>query len=273
MILNPLTGHSRGYGFVDYATDRAREMARSVLHNTNVDGEYIRVSRSHGKSTLYVGNLPLTASSADVVQTHLEKISNIPIKRIRKRSNYNYGFVEYSNHRQAQAALIALRNKSWSGCPLRVEVASASNSAMINNKKTSVTTTTTILNAPVVDVSNHNNIHFRFNSESHHSNDVQQKMSDRKSPEYSRSRSKSSEHGRFYKSSSIRVSEHHRDRDEKRRTLYVKNLDKSTRDIDFRSMFEAHGTLTRCLIIRDVPTRVMCIYVCVFVFMCICYRN
>ena len=46
-----------------------------------------------------------------------------------------------------------------------------------------------------------------------------------------------------------------RDENEKRRTLYIKNLDKSTTDEDFRRIFEKYGKLSRCLIIRDVPLR------------------
>eukprot|EP01083_Nonionella_stella_P046714 125113_1 len=43
--------------------------------------------------------------------------------------------------------------------------------------------------------------------------------------------------------------------DEKRTTLYVRNLNKSTTDLAFRNMFETYGELRRCLIIKDVPKR------------------
>ena len=131
-----------------------------------VRGSKIRVSRSCGKSTLYVGNLPpiLIDSSnnenmtnmsnmdeSQIIQYKLQELSLIPIKRIRKRKGYNYGFVEYENHRQAQAALISLRNCKWNQCELRVEIAStdlhtlkvAEDNISNNHQSHTIPTTTT----------------------------------------------------------------------------------------------------------------------------------
>ena len=197
IILNPDNGESRGYGFVDFATDRERERARKELHNVSFMGTKIRVSRSSNKCTLYVGNLPQfmedrdNAENYEEIKSKLEQISCIPIQRIRKRKGYNYGFVEYENHRQAQAALISLRNSSWDDCDLRVEIAE---NGLENERE-------------------------------HH-------------PKVA-SLHKKNERGSM----------------EKRKTLYIKNLSKSTSDFEFKSVFEKFGKLTRSLIIRDVPSR------------------
>ena len=247
VILDINTGRSRGCGFVDYTSYQSRENAIERLHNSLIHEQKIRVSRSEGKCTLYVGNLPpmsmpipITLDESSTIQEKLEQLSSIPIKRIRKRKGYNYGFVEYDNHRQAQAALISLRNAKWNEYELRVEIACTDlqdnteiNGVNHNNKENIPTTSTINIDTDIADrdISPQSSASLKYIPNPFISNDDD---NDNDQPQ---------------------PTQFKRDQNEKRRTLYIKNLDKSTNDEEFKCMFEAYGKLTRCLIIRDVPLR------------------
>lgn len=99
-----------GHGFVEFATRDSALTAIEKMNGTTLFGRLVKVELAHEKppssTTLYVGNLPFSVDDEKLYD--LFKDTN-PVKAhvVRTRNNLScgYGFVEYANRDDQQAAI------------------------------------------------------------------------------------------------------------------------------------------------------------------------
>ncbi|ETO11201.1 RNA-binding region RNP-1 domain-containing protein, partial [Reticulomyxa filosa] len=123
IILDRKSGRSKGYGFVHYAQFKDRDRAVRELQGKVIHGKPIRVTLSLSKCTLYVRNLPPSINSSDLCREKLQELAKVPIKEFRWKGNYC--FAEFVNFHHTNTALANLKNSTWDGVNLQVQVAHA----------------------------------------------------------------------------------------------------------------------------------------------------
>jgi len=254
VMIDPATGQSLGWGIVDYGSSSASEDARSRFHNTSLSGRRIEVSRSSGKRSLYIGNLPLS-DTEETITRRVGALSAVPLRRCIKRNNHKYGFLEFDTHRHAQAALVALKNAVWESNEIRVEVAGDKESQSQNRRGGD--------RRPSNQQNEQRPSMASKGSDRRYSDHRQH--SDYDDPRWSFNGNFDGNHfhGDFNGLSGAAPKrqnngdfngEHHSD-GERRRTLYLRALSTSTSDEELQSLFGRFGALTRCNVVRSNSSR------------------
>ena len=114
------TGHSHGYGFVEYATEMDAANAIQSLNGIQLENKFIKVAYSRqGKvkrAKLYVRGLPLGCRNIELEQL-FSSYGDIVESRVFTRSSQTDGFVLFSLRKQAKSAMAALNNVTPPGFP------------------------------------------------------------------------------------------------------------------------------------------------------------
>lgn len=239
--------------------------------------------------------MPANKFAADL-EPEINALTSVPLKAFRKQSNCNYGFVGYHDHREAQAALIALKDAKLNDREIRVEVAATElaadkNSGFHRNNKmdwnrdqhrdqhrdmdrsqewsqrrershdmnsdydlterdvygsgpSGPQSQSVNRQKPNIREYREHPQHHGFHELRNHRNDRGHRndRSDRNDGRHRNDRHQTHHHS-------------NRDEEEKRRTLFLQNINRSVSDEKIESLFVPFGRLTRFVIIRDVPSR------------------
>ena len=126
MTLDSITGHHKGYCFLEYDTPDAASLALESMHGVELCGRQIRVGRSNNFPSelppglprplgqrLYIANIHEAITEEDLLEIfssfgsvrHCILIHDPILKR-----HKHYGYVEFEEESVAQAALLTMKN-------------------------------------------------------------------------------------------------------------------------------------------------------------------
>jgi len=114
------TGFAKGFGFVNFLSEEARNKVLNHSKEINVKGKLCRCYPSESKNTLYIGGIPKNMT-AEEVRPILVKMAG-PVEAVHVKSG-GFCFVQYINFRQAEKALARLKNQEIDGKRLNVQLA------------------------------------------------------------------------------------------------------------------------------------------------------
>lgn len=161
LMTDPTTGRSRGFGFVEMESNDAARAAISALHGSTLDGQILTVneanpgrgaapsrdrdegSRSSAASSgnterplssggrasgvrLFVGNLPYTASAADLERVFAEvgKVTSVSLMTDRATGqSKGFAFIDMGSKEEAAAAIKRFDGREALGRILKVNEA------------------------------------------------------------------------------------------------------------------------------------------------------
>ena len=128
-------GKSRGFGFVEMATDEDAVKAIELFNEKDLDGRVIRVneagqapaggSGSVNERKLFVGNLSWRTSEDDLRNSFAEagSVTYVKVPLNDQGKSRGIGFVEMATNEEAQAAIAMWNEKDVDGRPITVNVA------------------------------------------------------------------------------------------------------------------------------------------------------
>lgn len=156
LMTDPTTGRSRGFGFVEMESAEAAQAAIAALHGSEVDGQVLNVNearpsrglltpreggdrpaatntarpalapRRMGGARLFVGNLPYTATAADLEQlfTEVGKVAAVSLVTDRGTGqSKGFAFIEMESKDEAAAAIKRFDGQEALGRNLKVNEA------------------------------------------------------------------------------------------------------------------------------------------------------
>ncbi|MGE0822615.1 MAG: RNA recognition motif domain-containing protein [Candidatus Binatia bacterium] len=160
LMTDPTTGRSRGFGFVEMESGDAARAAISALHGSNLDGQVLTVNEAHpgrgmgaprtestrpqpssgnterpastgggGRGSgvrLFVGNLPYTATNADLERVFSEagKVTSVSVMTDRATGqSKGFAFIDMATKDEASAAIKRFDGREALGRVLKVNEA------------------------------------------------------------------------------------------------------------------------------------------------------
>lgn len=122
LMVDPLTGQNRGYGFCTYSVREEAQDAMKKLDNKEIrPGRRLGVCLSVANNRLFVGSIPKTKTKQEIfdefsnVTTGLSDVI-VYMSSEDKSKNRGFAFLEYENHQAASLArrrLASGRVKVW----------------------------------------------------------------------------------------------------------------------------------------------------------------
>lgn len=111
LMMDPMTGLTRGYGFITFCDREAASEAVNQLHNYEIrPGKQLKVNISIANVRLFVGNIPKN-KSRDEIKEEFGKRTDGLVEVIvygsadnPKQKNRGFAFLEYETHKQASNA-------------------------------------------------------------------------------------------------------------------------------------------------------------------------
>lgn len=122
LMMDPLSGMNRGYGFITFTNEEgAREAVKKLDNHEVKNGKQIKVNVSVPNLRLFVGNIPKSKGKEEIMTEfgkHTEELQDVIIYSSPddKKKNRGFCFLEYESHKSASAAkrrLSSGRVKVW----------------------------------------------------------------------------------------------------------------------------------------------------------------
>ncbi|KAK0053525.1 heterogeneous nuclear ribonucleoprotein R-like isoform X1 [Biomphalaria pfeifferi] len=108
LMMDPLTGLNRGYGFITFCE---KEAAQEALHNYEIrPGKQLKVNISIANVRLFVGNIPKNKSREEIKEEFGKRTDGLVDVIVYgsadnpKQKNRGFAFLEYETHKQASNA-------------------------------------------------------------------------------------------------------------------------------------------------------------------------
>ncbi|UYV62547.1 HNRNPR, partial [Cordylochernes scorpioides] len=130
LIMDPLTGHNRGFAFITFTTREAAQKAVKQVDGEEIKkGKFLRVTASVPNIQLFVGNIPKSKGRSEIMEEFSKLTSGLKDVIVYsspddpKKKNRGFCFLEYDSHRSAAMAKRRLgmgRMRIW-GCDIIVD--------------------------------------------------------------------------------------------------------------------------------------------------------
>lgn len=111
LMMDPMTGMNRGYGFVTFCDKEAAAEAVNKLHNYEIrPGKQLKVNISIANVRLFVGNIPKNKSKDEIKEEFGKRTDGLVDVIVYgsadnpKQKNRGFAFLEYETHKQASNA-------------------------------------------------------------------------------------------------------------------------------------------------------------------------
>ena len=130
LMMDPLTGLNRGYGFCTYSQrDEAQESMKKLDNKEIRPGRRLGVCLSVANNRLFIGSIPKTKTKQEILE-EFNKVTTglvdviIYMSAEDKKKNRGFAFLEYDNHQSASLArrrLASGRVKVWGNIVVTVD--------------------------------------------------------------------------------------------------------------------------------------------------------
>ncbi|GFQ04091.1 polyadenylate-binding protein 2 [Phtheirospermum japonicum] len=114
------SGHSKGYGFIQYSTEEASRNAMNQLNGSLLNGRELYVGpfvskRDRETSNVFVKNLSSTTTECDLKTTFAPfgSITSVVVMRDENGNSKCFGFVSFEKEEDADKAIQGLNGKKW----------------------------------------------------------------------------------------------------------------------------------------------------------------
>lgn len=111
LMMDPMTGLTRGYGFITFCEKDAAAEAVKQLHNYEIaPGKQLKVNISVANVRLFVGNIPKNKSKDEIKEEFGKRTDGLVEVIVygsadnQKQKNRGFAFLEYETHKQASNA-------------------------------------------------------------------------------------------------------------------------------------------------------------------------
>jgi len=111
LMMDPLTGLTRGYGFITFCEKEAADEAVKQLHDYEIaPGKKLKVNISIANVRLFVGNIPKNKSKEEIIEEFGKRTDGLVGAIVYgsadnpKQKNRGFAFLEYETHKQASNA-------------------------------------------------------------------------------------------------------------------------------------------------------------------------
>ncbi|XP_005098506.1 heterogeneous nuclear ribonucleoprotein R [Aplysia californica] len=111
LMMDPMTGLTRGYGFITFCEREAASEAVNQLHNYEIrPGKQLKVNVSIANVRLFVGNIPKNKSKDEIKEEFGKRTDGLVEVIVYgsadnpKQKNRGFAFLEYETHKQASNA-------------------------------------------------------------------------------------------------------------------------------------------------------------------------
>lgn len=130
LMVDPLSGQNRGYGFCTYSSKEEAQDATKKLDNKEIrPGRRLGVCLSVANNRLFVGSIPKTKSKQEIFDEFSQVTSGLSdvivyMSAEDKSRNRGFAFLEYESHQSASLArrrLASGRVKVWGNIVVTVD--------------------------------------------------------------------------------------------------------------------------------------------------------
>lgn len=111
LMMDPMTGLTRGYGFITFCEKDAADEAVKQLHDHEIaPGKKLKVNISIANVRLFVGNIPKNKSKDEIKEEFGKRTDGLVEVIVygmadnQKQKNRGFAFLEYETHKQASNA-------------------------------------------------------------------------------------------------------------------------------------------------------------------------
>jgi len=136
-IIDLETGKCKGYGFVDYESEKSAETALKALQTTGIQAQMAK-QQEQDPTNLYIAGLPsyLTERDLDVMLSRYGRVISTRILRDNSGISRGVGFARMDSKEKCEAAIQAFNGKCLPGYkdPLTAKFADGSNKKKMQNK-------------------------------------------------------------------------------------------------------------------------------------------
>lgn len=130
LMVDPLTGQNRGYGFCTYSAKEEAQDATKKLDNKEIrPGRRLGVCLSVANNRLFVGSIPKTKSKEEIFEEFSQVTTGLTdvivyLSAENKSRNRGFAFLEYESHQAASLGrrrLASGRVKVWGNIVVTVD--------------------------------------------------------------------------------------------------------------------------------------------------------